>query len=274
MRVSIFVPVRNNVKGLRRCLESIVAQTYSDIEVVVSDCKSTDGTIDVLREFEARLGDRLVWRSEQDGGAGEAMNWSIKHASGDWMLMLGADDMLAGSDVITELSRVFASAAPARRIIVGHVVMVDESGRTIEALDKPWSVPYLPENGRSFSAFLWHRSLFAECGPIDETLAMNDDVDFMLRALKRTEAIYLRGQPIAHMAIGGRSTDRKFAVCQYFHILKVHRRHYGPVPIQMYWRFMKACAIQGLNGLFGDRFTLRVTNVYRRVAGGRPPLQY
>jgi glycosyltransferase involved in cell wall biosynthesis len=90
-RITVVTVVRNGAGTVRNCLESVRRQEYPPLEHVVVDGASTDGTLEVLREYE-RPGFR--WVSEPDGGIYDAMNKAVRIASGDFLLFLGADDLL------------------------------------------------------------------------------------------------------------------------------------------------------------------------------------
>jgi glycosyltransferase involved in cell wall biosynthesis len=89
--ISIVTVVRNGAKTLAQCIESVVRQQYKNIEYVVADGCSTDGTIDILRSYESSLD---YWVSERDDGIFDAMNKAVGLTTGDWILFLGADDIL------------------------------------------------------------------------------------------------------------------------------------------------------------------------------------
>lgn len=99
--ISVITVTRNAVGVLARCLDSVQAQSHPEVEHLIVDAASTDGTVDVLRGH----GDRIAWwRSEEDGGIYDAMNKGIAAARGSWICFLGADDALAGPDVLAQVA--------------------------------------------------------------------------------------------------------------------------------------------------------------------------
>lgn len=90
-RISVVTVVRNGVATIAATLESVIGQGYPDLEYVVVDGASTDGTMDVVRRFDRRV---LRYVSEVDAGTYDAMNKGVRMATGDWLLFLGADDVL------------------------------------------------------------------------------------------------------------------------------------------------------------------------------------
>ena len=92
MKISIITATYNSEKTLRDTLDSILAQTYPDIESIIVDGASKDGTLDIVREYETKFQGRMHWISEPDKGIYDAMNKGIKMASGDVIGVLNSDD--------------------------------------------------------------------------------------------------------------------------------------------------------------------------------------
>lgn len=90
-KVSVIIVTYNAAATLQACLDSIYKQTYPNIEIVVIDGKSTDGTVAILEANNSRIG---YWKSEPDGGIYDAMNKASKSVTGKWVCFLGADDTL------------------------------------------------------------------------------------------------------------------------------------------------------------------------------------
>jgi len=95
MKLSIIIPTYNSIISIERCLESISKQSVKDVEIVVQDGGSTDGTIEALllfRDQHPEFGVSVF--QEQDGGVYDAMNKGMAHAQGEWLYFLGSDDEL------------------------------------------------------------------------------------------------------------------------------------------------------------------------------------
>jgi glycosyltransferase involved in cell wall biosynthesis len=90
-KVSVIVVTYNAVATLQACLDSIYKQTYSNIEIVIIDGKSTDGTVNILEANNSHIN---YWKSEPDSGIYDAMNKATKRVTGNWVYFLGADDSL------------------------------------------------------------------------------------------------------------------------------------------------------------------------------------
>jgi glycosyltransferase involved in cell wall biosynthesis len=89
--ISVITVTLNAVKFLEQCIKSVAEQHYPNVEHIILDGGSTDGTIKLLEKFNDKIS---YWKSEPDNGIYSAMNKAVKHAKGEWILFLGADDVL------------------------------------------------------------------------------------------------------------------------------------------------------------------------------------
>ena len=100
LRVSVTIVTYNSGRFIRRCLESVLAQNYPALEIIVIDNASTDGTADILELFEDRV--RIVYNQENVGFAA-AQNQAVTLSSGEWVLTLNPD-VLLHIDFVRELA--------------------------------------------------------------------------------------------------------------------------------------------------------------------------
>lgn len=100
MKISIISITLNNLTGLKKTLESVVKQTYKDIEYIVIDGGSTDGSKEYLQENDEHI---AYWCSEPDNGIYNAFNKSLPHITGDYCLFLNAGDYLNDESVIEKV---------------------------------------------------------------------------------------------------------------------------------------------------------------------------
>jgi glycosyltransferase involved in cell wall biosynthesis len=89
LKISITIPSHNSGEFIERAIQSILSQDYPDIECIIMDGGSTDGTLDILKKYE----DRIIWKSEEDKGQSDAINKGLAIASGDIIAELDADDV-------------------------------------------------------------------------------------------------------------------------------------------------------------------------------------
>lgn len=168
MLVSIIVPVYNTAPWLQRCLDSVCAQTYKNLEILCVNDGSTDNSAEILAEYAAKDA-RIRVFTQQNAGLSAARNTALEHATGVWVLGVDSDDYLAEDTV--ELA-VAAAADEVDAVFIG-VRLVDETGA-----DLPDAEGYfvLPEGKKQFSpelalrlnvcfwSKLWRRSMIEEHG--------------------------------------------------------------------------------------------------------------
>lgn len=107
MTLSIITACFNSATTIRTALESVSRQTWHDIECIVVDGGSTDGTVRIIEDVAPKFGGRLRWVSERDRGMYDAINKGIRMATGDVVGILNADDVLAGDGVIERVAEAF-----------------------------------------------------------------------------------------------------------------------------------------------------------------------
>ena len=100
MKVTLLTVTYNSKSHLEECIHSVIGQTYTDIEHIIIDAASTDGTLDIIRCYENQI---ARWISEKDQGMYDAINKGIAMATGDIIGILNSDDKLASADVIEEI---------------------------------------------------------------------------------------------------------------------------------------------------------------------------
>lgn len=124
--VSIVTIVFNGERYLSQTIQSVVRQTYSNIEYVVIDGGSKDGTLDVIKQNEAHIS---FWLSEKDGGLADAMNKSIQYCHGKYIMFLHADDQLV-PDAISIL--VSALSGSDKKWAMGFYKYIDSKDHVIK----------------------------------------------------------------------------------------------------------------------------------------------
>lgn len=100
MKLSIITINRNNDAGLRRTIESVVSQSYTDFEYIIIDGASKDGSVEVIKEYSHKI---TYWVSEPDTGIYNAMNKGIKVAKGEYCLFLNSGDYLVNNEIIKKI---------------------------------------------------------------------------------------------------------------------------------------------------------------------------
>ncbi|UKT63250.1 glycosyltransferase family 2 protein [Pedobacter mucosus] len=116
-KISILIVVYNAVEHLEQSLLSVIKQAYSNVELIVIDGNSTDGTVDIIRRYSDKIG---YWVSEPDNGIYDAMNKAVDKATGDWIYFLGAGDIL-----LNVLDKVIDNFKDVNTVYYGDVYRTD-----------------------------------------------------------------------------------------------------------------------------------------------------
>ncbi len=113
MKVSIITATFNSAGTIADTLESVLAQTYGDIEYIVVDGDSRDNTMDIVNSYAPKFGGRMRVVSERDNGIYDAMNKGIRMATGDIVGILNSDDYFTSADVVEKMVNAFPPEADA-----------------------------------------------------------------------------------------------------------------------------------------------------------------
>lgn len=209
MRISIITATYNSERTLRDTLESILAQTYQDIESIIVDGASKDGTMDIVREYESRFQGRMQWISEPDKGIYDAMNKGIRMASGDIIGVLNSDDFYYDERVVEDIVNAFNQKDI--DCVYGNLVFVNE--RDVNSVLRIWKGS---QHKRGDFLRGWHpahptfyvkRIWFERLGGFDLRYTVSADFELMLRFLEKGQIrnVYL-DRRFVKMRMGGEST--------------------------------------------------------------------
>lgn len=131
--VSILTPSFNQAAWLADNLRSVACQTYPNIEHIVMDGGSTDGSVEILKA----AGDSMRWRSEPDRGQSHAINKAFEASTGEIIGWINSDDAYFDCRVVEDVVAYFAEH-PEVDVVYGHAVQVDERGEIIWMIWVPW----------------------------------------------------------------------------------------------------------------------------------------
>jgi glycosyltransferase involved in cell wall biosynthesis len=178
--VSIVTPTFGRAELLRHTMASVRGQFYRNIEHIVVDGGSTDGTVDLLRASEGTY--PLRWVSEPDEGMYQAVNKGLRMASGDILAYLNSDDLYLPWTVeaVVDAFRRRADAG----FVYGDVLVVDDAdGRADIAFQLPFDLDHVRRVGfLGQPAVFWRREAYEAVGPFDERLRYVADCDYWMRA--------------------------------------------------------------------------------------------
>lgn len=218
--LSVITVVYNNVKHIERTVSSVLNQDYPNIEYIIVDGASTDGTLDVIERFKGQI---AVLISEKDQGIYEAMNKGMLLATGDYILFMNSGDELYASNTVRT---VFATSSDAD-IYYGETEMIDESGRSLGRRRHKTPEEFSWKSFK-YGMHISHQAIYIKksiTNPYDLDYQLSADIDWILTAAKKARYIVNTHQYVAKYLVGGMSKKRHLqSLKERFHIFS---KHYG-----------------------------------------------
>ncbi len=222
-KLSIITIVYNNVRDIERTLQSVLNQTYPNIEYLVIDGASNDGTLEILKKYESRLS-KLI--TEKDEGIYDAMNKGLAAATGDYVLFMNSGDELYAPDTV---QKVFATAEDAD-IYYGETEMYDENWQSLGRRRHQAPAKFTWKSFRlgmsvSHQAIYIRRSLTEA---YDLQYQLSSDIDWVIRAAKKAKKIVRVEAYVAKYLVGGMSKKRHIQSLK--ERFAIFTKHYGLIP--------------------------------------------
>ncbi|MEO3406425.1 glycosyltransferase family 2 protein [Mucilaginibacter sp. CAU 1740] len=230
-KVTIITVVYNAVNTIEGTMQSVINQTYNNIEYIIVDGGSTDGTLAIIEKYRAHI-DQFI--SERDKGIGDGFNKGIAMATGKWIGMINADDWYAPDAVEAIMTNVDKEDF----VCCGNIRLMGGNGTE---RDKKSKVSWL-----NFGMYIMHpscfvrRSVYREVGNYDISLRIAMDFDMFLRIKSFGYSIKYIDHVIAYMRTDGVSND---TVKMHKEELAVMKRHLHGVS------YLLSCLFNYLNRL-------------------------
>jgi len=216
--VSIITVCYNSEKHIKDTIESVLNQTYNNIEYIIVDGESTDNTLDIIKEYEPKFNGRMKWISESDEGIYDAMNKGIELATGDIIATINSDDVYADNNVLENTIEVFNEEHC--DACYGNVAMVKRDDlNQISRLWKTDSNKYLSQLKYGWvpahPSFFAKKRLYDEYGNFDLDFKIAADFDLICRFIEKNniKLSYL-DKTLIKMRIEGTSNNSLKAIYQ------------------------------------------------------------
>uniref|UniRef100_A0AB33JF59 Glycosyltransferase family 2 protein n=1 Tax=Prevotella sp. GTC17262 TaxID=3236797 RepID=A0AB33JF59_9BACT len=209
MKISIITATFNSERTLSDTIESVLKQTYSDIEYLIIDGGSTDSTVDIIKHYRASFQGKLRWISEKDNGIYDAMNKGIKMSTGDVVGILNSDDYFTSTTVVEAFAKEFGDKAI--DAVYGDVHFIREGvpDKIIRYYSSAMFRPSLLRFGfmPAHPSFYVRREVFDRVGWYKTDYKIGSDFEMMVRMFKKFNlcARYI-AMDFVTMRIGGVST--------------------------------------------------------------------
>jgi len=171
-RVSVLTPSYNQARWLADNLRSVATQTYPNIEHVVMDGGSTDGSVAML----AAAPSSVVWKSETDQGQSDAINRAFARSTGEVIGWLNSDDAYFSRDVVATAVDLFRARADVG-VVYGHAALVNAVGTLLQVL---WTPPFSKERIRSAYNPISQPTVFVRRSVIERPFFVDSDFHYMM----------------------------------------------------------------------------------------------
>ena len=200
-KISLITVTRNAETTIQRCIESVLSQDYANVEYIVFDGLSTDGTVEIINQYNNHIS---YFVSERDSGIYDAMNKGIKIATGDIVGILNADDCFADKTVLSEVADSFINNEV--DALYGDLEYIRPDGNVV----RRWKSGYYKVASFNWGwmpphpTFYCKRLIFNEFGYYDPKFGTAADYELMLRFmyLNKLSVFYLN-KVMVKMSVGG-----------------------------------------------------------------------
>jgi glycosyltransferase involved in cell wall biosynthesis len=203
IRVSLITVTYNAESTIERCIRSVIAQNYQNIEYIVIDGASTESTLQIINRYAQNI---KIIISEPDKGMYDALNKGIKLATGDIVGILNADDYFASDDILTDVAKVFMRSNT--DVLYGNLDFVDVN----ETIIRKWRTRAYKRGDFDWGwmpahpTFYCRKSLFNSFGVYSLEHGTAADYELMLRFMHKTEVnAYFLDKVMVKMQCGGMS---------------------------------------------------------------------
>ena len=224
-KISIITVSYNQVDFIESNIKSVIAQNYPNVEHIIIDAGSTDGTLDILKKYDKQLN----WISEPDNGQSDGLNKGFKKASGEIIGWINSDDALY-ENALYEVAKFFQENSN-EIAVVGDQMIIDEDNNIVKVINScPYSYDYLLNyaKGITQNSTFFKKDVFNKIGYLDESLhyAMDHDLFIRIASIKNIPYIsktlaQFRRQPNAKTAEGGHKFSHE--------LIRIRKKYNGKI---------------------------------------------
>jgi glycosyltransferase involved in cell wall biosynthesis len=232
-KVSVITVCYNAEKFIKNAINSVLNQTYENIEYIIIDGASTDNTVPIINKYKSRIAFVI---SEPDNGMYEAMNKGIKAATGDILYFLNSDDIFYDEYVIENIVKVFQKNNDIE-LIYGPIIIKNPitNESSIKTHDYNITKSYFIYGAICQQSIFYKADIFKKCGQFNDTYKIVGDYEWVLRAFYRynVKREFYEGI-IAKFRKGGMSNCDKYSMLHHEERRKVMKEYFSRAEIYSY----------------------------------------
>jgi glycosyltransferase involved in cell wall biosynthesis len=271
LRVPVFTVVTaifNGAQDLERTILSVINQSYNDVEYIIIDGGSSDGTLDILRKYEYAVD---YWISERDKGIYDAFNKACHLITGQWTIFLGAGDVFHDTEVLAKIYDTVQDVGKDTEIIYGKVSLTNNRNTPLKSLNRPWAQmsdqwrggrPMLPHHQGVFL----RKTILSSEDPFDTRYRIAADSKLIYKSIKSVDPVFAN-VIVASVPLGGLSTAPKYVLATANEIVRINfELGFTNYPHQI-WFYLKAIFKRWIFSFAGDTASKRCIDKYRRLTG-------
>jgi glycosyltransferase involved in cell wall biosynthesis len=264
--VSIVTATFNAETCLPQLIESLKNQSCKEYEWIVVDGVSRDQTLEILEKNRGVITSLI---SEPDRGIYDAWNKGVSRARGEWIYFLGADDFFWGEDAVERAVNHLVQVPQDVAIVYGQIMLVNADGQNISPTGRDW--PEVKERFKQIMCIphqgVFHRRSLFEGGEFDASFRIAGDYELLLRNLKKNDAVFIP-EIIAGMRQGGVSSKPENAIKALKEIRRAQKMHGFKLPGPIWiGALVRAYVRTWAWKILGERYVVRVLDIYRRMIG-------
>jgi glycosyltransferase involved in cell wall biosynthesis len=212
-KVTAAITTYNRADYLAAAVESTLAQTYADYEVLVVDDGSTDGTERVLQQYDGRI----RYHRQENAGRGAARNTALELAAGEYVAFLDSDDLWLPDKLAREVEAL--NASPSAGLVHGHVEMIGDDGAALlqETAAHRAEFERAHRHGATYEGYalncvcltstvMLRAAVIERIGGYDTRFEALEDLDLYLRLLLDSEIVLVEGAPLARYRLHAEQT--------------------------------------------------------------------
>ena len=278
-RVSVCIPSYQYLK-IAETINAVLAQTFTDWELLIEDDGSNDGTAELLAEMVAKLADHRITLRLKDSNEGQnkTTNNLVARATGDYLCLLPCDDLIAPEKLAKQVA--YLDANPACGIVFSWPRFASEDGRAIdygkpdveEIANMPrraWQARLRCGNCLFIATSMYRRALHAELGAFDESLHLLADLEWYVRIVKKYD-LHVMQEPLATITVRDKGANLSFPTAatmerNWDELDRIRATHYPLIEGRR--KYMIATPFYDVKG-FSPYIRSLVTTIHALVLGG------